>query len=123
MADEMAFGGRATEVFAGLPVRDFKASLEWYQRLFGCPPSFFPNDREAVWALAEHRWLYIIVDEKRAGGAVQTVICTDLDTTIAEIAGRGIDFVDEERPGEGVRKVMYNDPDGNEVGIGSLPTE
>lgn len=41
----IALGGRGTEMFAGIPVRDFQASLEWYQRLFGSPPSFFPNDR------------------------------------------------------------------------------
>ena len=120
--DTAALGGRTTEVFAGIPVSNFKASLDWYQRLFGCPPSFFPNDREAVWALAEHRWIYIIVDPKRAGGAIQTIMVDGLEELIEQIAGRGIDFNDEERPAENVRKVMYNDPDGNEIGLGRVPS-
>lgn len=123
MAGEIALGGRAGELFAGIPVRDFRKSLDWYQRLLGAPPSFFPNDGEAVWMLAGHRWLYIIVDPTRAGGAVQTIICDELEALIAEIAGRGVDFVDEEIPGEGVRKVMYNDPDGNEIGLGRVPAQ
>lgn len=121
--DQRALGGRTTEIFAGIPVRDFQQALDWYQRLFGCPPAFFPNQVEAVWALADHRWIYIIVDPDRAGGAVQTLICDDLERVIEDIAHRGITFAEEERPAEGVRKVMYHDPDGNEVGIGSISIE
>jgi hypothetical protein len=120
---QTALGGNGTHIFGGLAVSDFKRSLDWYTRLFGTPPTFFPNDREAVWMIAERLWLYIIVDEKRAGGAVQTIMCDDLDGVIGGIAGRGLDFRDEERPAKNTRKVMYYDPDGNEVGIGSIPSE
>jgi hypothetical protein len=120
--DPAALGGRATELFAGIPVSSFQVSLDWYQRLLGCPPSFFPNDREAVWALAEHNWIYIIVDPKRAGGTIQTIMCDGLEELIEQISARGIDFSDEEIPGEGVRKVMYYDPDGNEIGLGRVPS-
>lgn len=88
-------------MFAGLPVRNFGISLEWYRRFLGSSPNFCPNDTEAVWLIAEYRWIYIIVDPKRAGGAIQTVMCSDLEATIAEISKRGIDFSDEERPAEG----------------------
>ncbi|HZY50519.1 MAG TPA: VOC family protein [Devosia sp.] len=116
-----ALGGSATHLFGGIPVSNFQAALEWYTRLFGVPPAFFPNDREAVWALAEHRWLYIIVDEARAGGAIQTVMCANLDAVLTAIAARGLTFTDQERPGPGTRKVMFHDPDGNEIGLGSVP--
>lgn len=121
--DKIAFGGRGTDVFAGIPVSDFRTSLEWYQRLFGSPPSFFPNDHEAVWALAEHRWIYIIVDPERAGGSVLTVMCDDLESVIEQISQRGVHFHREETPADNVRKVMYDDPDGNEFGIGRIPSE
>jgi len=121
MDGQKAFRGRGTDLFAGVPVRDFQRSLDWYQRLFGAPPAFFPNDREAVWAIAEHRWLYIIAEPDRAGGTVQTIMCDDLEAVIAEIAGRGIDFSKDELPAEGVRKVVYHDPDGNEIGVGRVP--
>jgi hypothetical protein len=122
MVSDAPLGGRAMELFGGIPVSNFQVSLDWYQRLLGCPPSFFPNDREAVWALAEHRWIYIIVDPKRAGGTVQTIMCDGLEELIEQISARGIDFSDEEIPGEGVRKVMYYDPDGNEIGLGRVPS-
>jgi hypothetical protein len=39
-------------LFAGIPVRDYTAAAAWYERLLGAPPSFLPNDIEAVWELA-----------------------------------------------------------------------
>ena len=87
---EPVFAGRGTEVFAGIPVTDFHTSLDWYQRLFGCPPSFYPNEREAVWAIAEHRCIYITVEPERAGGSIQTIMCDGLEDTIAAIAARGL---------------------------------
>jgi predicted enzyme related to lactoylglutathione lyase len=119
-----ALGGRSGELFAGIPVSDFNLSLAWYERLLGTPPTFFPNAVEAVWTLAEYRWLYIIVDAEKAGGAIQTIICTgELEDLIAEIATRGITFGKEELPAEGVRKVMYFDPDGNEIGLGRVSAQ
>jgi hypothetical protein len=43
------------DLFAGIPVRDYTAAAAWYERLLGAPPSFLPNDTEAVWELADHR--------------------------------------------------------------------
>ena len=52
----------ATGIFAGIAVDDYGKALEWYRRLLGAEPSFYPNDVEAVWQLAEDRFVYIIVD-------------------------------------------------------------
>ena len=119
--DQFILGGTGTDVFSGIAVSDFQAALDWYQRLFGAKPSFFPNETEAVWSIGAQRWVYIIVDAKRAGGAIQTIMCSDLEATIDQIAARGLTFTQEEIPGEGVRKVMYYDPDGNEIGLGRIP--
>ena len=40
---------------------------------------------------------------------------------LTAIAARGLTFTDQERPGPGTRKVMFHDPDGNEIGLGSVP--
>lgn len=119
---QAVFGGRGTEVFAGIPVKDFDVSLSWYQRFFGCAPAFFPNEREAVWAIAAHRWIYIIAEPERAGGAIQTIMCSNLEEAISEIAAHGIDFTKDEAPDVEVRKVVYYDPDGNEIGVGRIPS-
>ncbi|OQR60926.1 glyoxalase [Streptomyces maremycinicus] len=111
----------AVDLFAGIPVNDYAAALAWYERLLGAPPAFFPNDREAVWELAEHRYLYIEHRPGHAGHALHTLVVDDLDTRVAAIAGRGLAPARRETYSNGVRKVTYHDPDGNEIGFGGTP--
>ncbi|MFC6085246.1 VOC family protein [Sphaerisporangium aureirubrum] len=111
----------ALYLFAGIPVSGFAEALKWYEQLLGSPPTFFPNDTEAVWELAEHRSMYIEHLPERAGHAMHTIIVDDFDATIARIAERGLDPVTRETYSNGVRKAIYRDPDGNEVGFGGVP--
>ena len=109
------------DLFAGLPVRDYTAAAAWYERLLGGPPTFLPNDTEAVWELAEHRYLFIEVRPEHAGHAMHTVFVSDFDARIAEIAGRGLAPAELETYDNGVRKATFRDPDGNEIGVGGAP--
>ena len=84
--------------------------------------AFFPNATEAVWELAEHRYLYIAELPGRAGHALHTVF-DDLDERVESIGTRGTEPASQERYGNGVRKVTYRDPDGNENGFGGAPLE
>jgi catechol 2,3-dioxygenase-like lactoylglutathione lyase family enzyme len=111
------------DLFAGVPVRDYAAAIAWYERLLGAEPAFRPNDTEAVWELADHRYLYIEVLPERAGHALQTIFVGDYDTRLAEIAGRGLEPATVETYGNGVRKAIFRDPDGNEIGFGGGPVE
>jgi predicted enzyme related to lactoylglutathione lyase len=111
----------AVHLFAGIPVSDFAKALAWYERLFGAQPSFFPHDTEAVWQLAEHRAVYIVQRPEHAGHAMHTVMVEDLDTLVARIAQRGLEPAKREAYGNGVRKITYVDPDGNEIGFGAVP--
>ena len=108
-------------LFAGIAVDDYAAALAWYERLLGSPPSFFPHDTEAVWELAEHRSLYIVQLPEHAGDARQTIIVDDLDSRVAGIAQRGLEPAQRETYPNGVRKITYIDPDGNEIGFGGVP--
>ena len=110
------------DLFAGFPVKDYTASLAWYNQLLGCPPAFFPNDVEAVWELAEHRYMYITVLPEHAGHVSHLVFLSDLDSFINQVAERGLPPTKNETLSNGVRKITYNDPDGNEVGFGGAPT-
>lgn len=109
------------DLFAGILIADYAAALAWYERLFGFPPTFFPNDIEAVWALAEHRYVYIEQQPEHAGHAKLTLFVNDLDAIIAQIATRGLEPALQEAYENGVRKITYCDPDGNEIGFGSAP--
>ena len=111
----------SVDLFAGIPVGDYAAAVKWYERLFGAPPSFLPDDTEAVWELAEHRFVYVDHQPEHAGHARLTIFVDDLDARVAAIAERGLEPAQRETYGNGVRKITYRDPDGNEIGYGGAP--
>jgi catechol 2,3-dioxygenase-like lactoylglutathione lyase family enzyme len=108
-------------LFAGLRVRDFEAARPWYEQLLG-EPTFFPHTTEAVWTLAEDRSVYVVEHAEGAGNCVVTILVEDLDAQVAAIAARGLEPHQRETYANGVRKVIYRDPDGNELGFGGAPT-
>jgi catechol 2,3-dioxygenase-like lactoylglutathione lyase family enzyme len=109
------------ELFAGIPVSDFAAARPWYERLLGTEPTMLPHDTEAVWQLVEGGSIYIVEDAARAGHAIHTLFVDDLDARESEIASRGITPADREQYANGVRKLIYRDADGNEIGFGGGP--
>ena len=109
------------DLFAGIPVADYATALNWYERLLGFPPTFYPHDTEAVWEVAEHRYVYIVQQPEHAGHALHTLFVDGLDALVAQIADRGLDPVERETYANGVRKITYRDPDGNEIGFGGAP--
>ena len=111
------------DLFAGIYVRDYEAAKEWHVRLWGSEPSFVAHETECVWELAEHRFVYINQDEKRAGLSALTIFVDDLGSTVADISARGIEPAKQETYKNGVRKATYHDLDGNEIGFGGAPLE
>lgn len=109
------------DLFAGIPVRAYDSAAAWYERFFGAPPSFLPNDIEAVWEVAEHGYVYIVVRPDDAGHAVHLLFVDDFDARLAEIAERGLEPAERETLDNGVRKAIFRDPDGNEIGFGGAP--
>jgi catechol 2,3-dioxygenase-like lactoylglutathione lyase family enzyme len=104
-------------LFAGLRVRDFEDARLWYERLLG-EPTFSPHAAEAVWTLAEDRSLYVVQDTDGAGKSVVTIFIDDLDAHVAAVAARGLEPDEQLTYSNGTRKMVYRDPDGNEVGFG-----
>jgi catechol 2,3-dioxygenase-like lactoylglutathione lyase family enzyme len=109
------------DLFAGVPVRDRAVSTVWYEKLLGAPPSFLPNDVEAVWELADHRFVYIEVRPGHAGHGKHTLFVDDYDARLVRIAERGLEPDEHETYDNGVRKATFRDPDGNEIGFGGAP--
>jgi predicted enzyme related to lactoylglutathione lyase len=110
----------ALDLFAGIPVSDYAAALPWYEQFFGRQPSFLPNDTEAVWEVAEHRYVYIVQTPERAGNALVLSFVDDLEDRVADIARRGIEPAKRETVNSSVAKVIYRDPEGNEISFGGL---
>ena len=111
----------AVDLFAGVPVSDYARAVDWYEQLLGAPPSFLPDDTEAVWEVVEHGYLYVDVRPAAAGSAMTTLFVDDFDARLAALAGRGIEPDEVETYENGVRKAVFHDPDGNEIGIGGAP--
>ena len=111
----------ALDLYAGIPINDYTAALAWYERLLGAPPTFVPNDIEAVWELADHRSVVIEQRPEHAGHAMHTIFVDDFDALVAQIADRGLQPTKRETYANGVRKATYRDPDGNEIGFGGAP--
>ena len=105
-------------LFAGMPVSDYNRSLDWYRRLLGGEPSFYPNDREAVWEVGENCFVYFEVVPERAGGSLTMVMVDDVDARVAAISESGISPLRVEQYEGGMRKVVFADPDGNELSFG-----
>jgi len=72
--------------------------------------------------LGDDRSVYI-VEHPEAGHSVVTIMLDDLDARVEAIAGRGLEPAERETYPNGVRKVTYRDPDGNEVAFGAVPQQ
>jgi predicted enzyme related to lactoylglutathione lyase len=113
----------AVDLFAGIPVDDYEQALTWYERLLGSGPTFVASPTEAVWELAEHRFVVLEHHPEHAGHAMLTIFVDDFDARVEQIAARGIEPVERETYADGVRKATYRDPEGNEIGLGGAPLE
>ena len=99
-------------LFVGLRVRDFQAALPWYEQLLG-EPTFCPHATEAVWTLAEDRSVNVVEHADGAGDTVVTAFLDDLDAHV--VAAGGLEPDERVTLSNGVRKLLYHDPDGNEL--------
>jgi catechol 2,3-dioxygenase-like lactoylglutathione lyase family enzyme len=94
-------------VFASIPVADYAAARDWYERFFGREPGLVPNDVEACWQVTDTGWVYVIEDPERAGSGLVTLLVDDLSAWSDE--------TDESIPG--MRRAEISDPDGNRIQV------
>ena len=109
------------ELFAGVAVSAYPRAVTWFEQLLGASASFQPHDTESVWILAEHRSVYVVLRPEHAGHSLVTMLVDDLDAFLDAAGGRGIRPVSLDSYEKDVRKAVFRDPDGNEVGVGGLP--
>jgi catechol 2,3-dioxygenase-like lactoylglutathione lyase family enzyme len=109
------------DLFAGVSVSDLPRAVGWFDRFLGDVTSFAPNDVERVWTVAEHRHVYVVRAPEHAGHSRLTLFVGDVDGFVDAVAGRGVHPQTRETYGNGVRKAVYRDPDGNEVGVAGPP--
>jgi predicted enzyme related to lactoylglutathione lyase len=99
---------------ASVAVRDLKASVKWYEKVFGRPPDSIPMPELAEWRFGGGGRLQVYELAERAGSGSFTLIVSRIEQEIEKLRGLGID---PEKPmsGKGVKVVMIKDPDGNSI--------
>ena len=111
-----------TQVFAGLPVCDLFAAIDWYAAFFGRPADEIVGD-EAMWQIAETTWLFVAPDEQRAGGGLLTLGVPSLEPYLSRWRAAGMAHQPIEAYGNGVQHVTIIDPDGNSISLAAAPPE
>jgi catechol 2,3-dioxygenase-like lactoylglutathione lyase family enzyme len=109
-----------TDLFAGVPVSDLDAGIDWYTRLFGRGPDSRVGE-EVLWEIDEHAWLFIEPNAAQAGGGRITLAVTGLDTLLERLAAERIEHEPIETYSNGVRHVNVPDPDGNSIAFAEPP--
>lgn len=121
-AADRSFGAQP-HLFAGLAVSDFERAVAWVERLLGAPATFEAHATDWVWTLAENRSVYVVLRPERAGSGMVTVFVDDIEAFVGAAARRGVQLDEEELYQNGVRKVTYRDPDGNEIAFAGTSAE
>jgi len=109
------------DMYAGIYVRDYPTAKAWYALLLGSEPSYVATPTEAVWELAEYRSIFIEQNAEHAGHSIVSLFVDDFDIRVAQISARGLKPTERLTYRNGVRKALYHDPDGNEIGFGGAP--
>jgi catechol 2,3-dioxygenase-like lactoylglutathione lyase family enzyme len=109
-----------THLYAGVPVSDLDASIDWYTRFFARSPDFRAGD-EILWEIDERAWLFIEPNAAQAGTGRITLSVTGLDELLERLAGQRIEHEAIETYSNGVRHVKIPDPDGNAIAFAEPP--
>jgi catechol 2,3-dioxygenase-like lactoylglutathione lyase family enzyme len=109
-----------TDLFAGVPVSDLEAGIDWYTRFFGRPPDHRVGE-EMLWEIDEHATLFIEPNPSHAGAGRVTLAVTGLDGLLERLTEQGIEHEPIETYSNGVRHVNVPDPDGNTIAFAEPP--
>jgi len=109
-----------TSLFAGVPVSDLDASIEWYTRFFGRAPDMRAGD-EILWDIHEQATLFIEPNAAQAGAGRITLAVSGLDALLEGLAAQRIEHEPIETYSNGVRHVKVPDPDGNAIALAEPP--
>jgi catechol 2,3-dioxygenase-like lactoylglutathione lyase family enzyme len=101
-------------VLAEMAVKDFKATVQWYENLLGRPADTAPMDGLVEWYITDGGGIQVFHDENRAGYGWITLGVTNLDSQIAELKERGL-TTDQNTTTEFIKTATFADPDGNKI--------
>jgi catechol 2,3-dioxygenase-like lactoylglutathione lyase family enzyme len=109
-----------THLYAGVPVADLDAGIDWYTRFFGREADFRAGD-EVLWEMTASATLFIEPDAERAGTGRITLSVSGPNALLEALAVRRIDHEAIETYSSGVRHAKIPDPDGNAIAFAEPP--
>ena len=109
-----------THLFAGVPVSDLDASIDWYTRFFGRSPDSRVGE-EAFWEIDEPASLFIEPNAARAGAGRITLAVAGLEAFLERLVAERIEHEPIETCSNDVRHVNVPDPDGNTIAFAEPP--
>jgi hypothetical protein len=105
-------------VLAVVPVADFDAAHEWYERLFGRPADNLPMDGRLVeWQFTDNGWVQVTVDKARAGSALVNLAVDEMEQHLAQLSQRELALGAVETVNKVVQLSAIRDLDGNTITI------
>ncbi|MGH2705974.1 MAG: VOC family protein [Actinomycetota bacterium] len=103
--------------------RDFDKLLDWYTNVLGLQSSRV--DQEGQWAslrfpegdatIALHGGLAAGADQAGLRTIVPLIEVSDIQATVEELKGQGLEFTREVHEGAGVWLASFDDPEGNSL--------
>lgn len=99
---------------ASVAVKDIKASIPWYTRLFGRLADSNPIPEVAEWRFPDGGWLQVYAGPERAGGCSFTLAVSNLEEEQHRLATVGINTGKQVKAAK-VKTIMIKDPDGNSI--------
>lgn len=102
-------------VLAVVPVSDLDVARTWYGKLFGRPADNNPMPVLVEWQVVPGGWVQVFIDEERAGSGLLNFAVDDLEASVADAAGAGLNPGAVEDANKGVRLSTIEDPDGNVI--------
>lgn len=111
-----------TKVLSVVPVADFDAATDWYERLFGRPADARPMPGLADWHVFDDAWVQVFQDDQRAGRAALNLAVDDLRSAAAALAGRGITLGEVTTTTRQARLASVADPCGNTITLIENPS-
>lgn len=98
---------------ASVAVKDLNAAAQWYEKLFGRPPSR-PMPELAEWRFERGGWLQVYQLPERAGSGSFTLAISDMDAEVHHLESLNIGL-GPQSSGKAVKTLMITDPDGNHI--------
>ena len=111
-----------SNALASVAVKDIKAAVQWYERVFGRPADSTPIPELAEWKFPSGGCLQVYALPERAGSCSCTLVVSDIDSEATRLGKLGV-ATGAQASGTHTKVFMVKDPDGNSIAFAQAPDD